>query len=121
MKNYKNSIKQLISNCEYFISFGSTSTFDALLQHKICFSVNYDNTKKNQDIFIKKNLLNQINYDFDLINILQKISKKSFKESLDTKNIQMEFLKNSIFTNNNNDSSSFLIFSLINSYLNKSI
>ena len=116
----KSSIKQLISTCEYFISFGSTSTFDALLQNKICFSVNYDNTKKNQDIFIKNNLVNLINNDLDLKNILHSISKKLFYESLDTKIKRDNFLKNAIFTygNSNNGSSSHLISSLVNTYLN---
>lgn len=116
----KSSIKQLISSCEYFISFGSTSTFDALLQNKICFSVNYDNTKKNQDIFNKNNLVNLIYNDFDLKKILHSISTKSFYESVETKINRDKFLKNAITTydKNNNDSSSHLISSLVNSYLN---
>ncbi len=116
----ENNIKQLISDCQYFISFGSTSTFDAMLQNKICFCVNYTNTKKNIDIFIKKDIVNQINSDFDLLYILNRISKNIFYESLLTKVNRNKFLENSILTyrNNTNFSSSYLISSLINNLLN---
>jgi len=107
--NKSTEIKKYISECKYFISFGSTSTFDAMLQNKICFAVNFENTKKNIDVFVKNNIVNQINNERELISILTKISKYNFIEPASVTLNQKIFLKNSILTNGGKSSSSHLI------------
>lgn len=115
-------IKKLISNCDYFISFGSTTAFDALLLDKVCFSVNYLNTKKNQDVFVNSNMVNLINDDMDLNRILELISSNLFQEPLDITESRNRFLKTAILSFNNllPESSCGLIFSYVLGYMSES-
>ncbi len=116
------NIKNLINECNYFISFGSTSTFDALLQNKICFSVNYQNTKKNLDVFVKNEIVNNINNNHELLEILNKISNNSFTEPFNISKNRNNFLKSAVLHFDNLieekiSNSSCLINSTINSFL----
>ncbi len=118
--NKNTKIKESISKSQYFISFGSSSTIDAMLQNKICFTVNYVNTKKNIDVFVKKNIANTIINEVNLIYILEMISKNKFLEPLYIISNKRYFLENAVLTNDNanNINSSHIISKWITNTLN---
>jgi hypothetical protein len=105
------SIKDQISLCDYYISFGSSSTFDALLQDKICFAVNFPGTKSNIDVFVKEDILNTIDSEADLDLILDNISNNSFVEPVRLELNRRRFLNDAINGSSMNFFSSSAIIS----------
>lgn len=92
-------IRMYISNCDIFVTFGSTSTFDALLQNKTVISANYRGLVWWDDIFLKEKvtlpannfdeLSNYLfkNIDDKIINIIS-INKSIFMKKFISENIE---------------------------------
>ncbi len=111
-------IRMYISICDIFVTFGSTSTFDALIQNKTVISANYPGLVWWDDIFLKEkvtlpanNLEELSHYLFNNIDdkIINDIStnksifmKKFIDEKIDNSSERIVSLAKSIIYNNFN-------------------
>jgi len=91
----KEDIRKYINICEILFTFGSTSTFDAILQNKIVFSANIKDLVWWDDIFIKEKITYSINSYEELESIVKNIDFQT--NELINNSIYIEFVKKNIY------------------------
>lgn len=91
----REDIRKFISKCDILFTFGSTSTFDAILQNKIVYSANIKGLVWWDDIFLKEKITNPINTYLELENIVKNINSQSLQFINNA--IPQNFIDNTIY------------------------
>lgn len=106
----QNDIREWISKVDVFITFGSTATFDALLEKKIVLLANTPNLIWWDDIFLKYDAAINIHSENELHEIMEKILNNSVELINESITRSIRFLQDKIQIGNESASSRIVDF-----------